>query len=82
MRPLVTPCRATQLGALLVDAELRILQVDRLDAVARHRHDDAGLRDGLFGGVAEHASSAGVRGWPACTPSRSMNDIGSPGRLR
>ncbi len=58
MRPFWTPCCATSCCALLVDAEPRILQVDRVHGVPGYRHDDARLRHGLFVRVAEHARAA------------------------
>ncbi len=47
-----------ELLALLVNAQPRVLQVDRIHGVPGHRHDDPRLRHGLLVRVAEHARAA------------------------
>src|SRR5262245_62417463 len=46
---------------MVVDAELRVLQVDRLDRMARYRHVDPRVGDDLLVTKADHARAAPPR---------------------
>jgi hypothetical protein len=52
---------AYELGAVLVDAETRILQVHRLDAVSGHRHREPRVGDRLFRGIPDDARASRTR---------------------
>ena len=55
------PLRLDQRDDLLVDPQLRILQVDRVHRVIRHRHVDAQPRHFALAGEADNAREAAAR---------------------